>query len=107
MSKPEKAQWRKRQKADGWIRFASKAEAERFIELSHMELDGRITELRLQPRFKFEVNGRKICGYVADFHYFKDGVEIIEDKKGYKTAEYKIKAELFQALYPQYTFLET
>ena len=34
--------------------------------------------------------------YIADFQYIeKDGTEVVEDVKGFKTKEYNIKKKLF------------
>jgi predicted component of type VI protein secretion system len=83
------------------VKFDSKAEAARYLRLKS-ELDrGLISDLVLQPKFvlmpKFRYEGKAIreMAYVADFQYMRDGVTVVEDVKGMKTAEYKIKAKLF------------
>jgi len=65
------------------IRFASKKEAKRYTELKLMEKAGLISDLTLQPTYKFpdlEYPDR----YVADFSYKENGVEKVEDVKGLK-----------------------
>lgn len=39
------------------------------------------------------------CTYVADFTYREDGEFIVEDYKGFKTEEYKIKKKLLLERY--------
>lgn len=83
------------------IKFDSKAERLRYMELSRLERFEIIQGLVLQPRFtlleKFESNGNKYRAieYVADFRYFENGNDIVEDVKGKETPEYKIKRKLF------------
>jgi hypothetical protein len=81
------------------VRFASKAEARRYGVLKMMQMAGEISGLELQPKFPLVVNGEKICFYVADFRYVKDGQQITEDVKGMRTAVYRIKAKLLKALH--------
>ena len=82
------------------ITFDSKHEAERYCQLHALELEGEISGLELQPRFRLSINGVKICDYYADFSYYdKEGCHIVEDAKGFKTAVYRLKKKLFKALY--------
>jgi hypothetical protein len=39
------------------------------------------------------------CSYVADFVYYVNGQQIVEDTKGYRTPEYKIKRKLMLSVY--------
>jgi hypothetical protein len=82
-------------------RFASKAEAQRFIELSLLQRVGQIADLECQPRFPLVVNGVKVCTYVADFRYSEvaTGRVIIEDVKGVRTREFVIKKKLMAAVH--------
>lgn len=79
--------------------FDSKKEARRYAELKLEQLSGLISGLRLQVSFKISVNGILICRYRADFSYVKNGSRIVEDVKGFKTPEYKLKARLMLAIY--------
>lgn len=92
--------------------FDSVKEYRRFCELVLLERAGKITELKRQVKFvlipaQYEPDtvgkrggvkrGKLIereCSYVADFVYTKDGKQVVEDTKGYKTTEYKIKKKL-------------
>lgn len=80
--------------------FDSIKEGDRFLVLRQDEIDGEISGLELQPKFTFELCGVKICTYKADFKYTtRQGDEIIEDVKGYKTDVYKLKKKLMKAFY--------
>lgn len=89
------------------IRFASKSESVRYSELKLLERAGQISGLELQPRFSLSVNGHHICEYRGDFEYTERGKHIVEDRKGFRTPEYKVKSKLFMALHPEITFRET
>jgi len=82
------------------ITFASKKEARRYGELRMLERQKIISDLKLQRRFRLEVNGILIATYVADFDYGAgpDG-HIVEDCKGVRTPLYRVKKKLMLALY--------
>lgn len=88
------------------INFASKREAARYRELLLMERVNQIRNIKLQPRFPMSVNGKHVCTYVGDFSYCTNpkpgdqhvGRFVVEDAKGFKTPEYKLKAKLFEAV---------
>jgi len=88
----------KRCEIDG-IKFASKAEAKRYLELKLLEKNKRIKGLALQVSYPLVVNGFKICTYIADFVYQEDGKTIVEDKKGMILPIFKLKMKLMKALY--------
>ena len=93
----------------------SKKEARRCNELSWLECAGEISNLQQQVKYvlipaQYAVSTEKYtkgnhkgeykrgkliekeCAYYADFVYTtKDGQTIVEDTKGVKTSEYKIK----------------
>lgn len=85
-------------------RFASKAEAHRFGQLSLLQRARQIQELECQPRFRLEVGGAHVCDYVADFTYIRfvdteTGWErVVEDVKGAMTKDCAIKLKLMKAL---------
>lgn len=84
------------------ITFASKHEAERYCELKLLLKAGAIKDLRfqvpyeLQPHFRWNGKTIRAINYVADFVYIdtKTGKEIVEDAKGVRTPEYKLKAKM-------------
>lgn len=81
------------------IRFASKKEGRRYQELKLLEMAGEIENLELHPSFKIEVNGEKVCRYIADFRYREKGREIVEDAKGVRTPVYILKRKLMKAVH--------
>jgi hypothetical protein len=83
------------------ITFTSKREAKRYSELKLLEIAGEIKELVLQPRYELKVNGHVVTTYVADFRYddCKTRKNIVEDTKGFRTPEYRIKKKLMLAIY--------
>lgn len=79
----------RRVEVDG-ISFASRKEARRYQELKLLERAGKIQNLRRQIRFALV----QTVVYVADFQYTENGETVVEDVKGYRTAEYKRKRRL-------------
>lgn len=82
-------------------KFDSKHEYERWRDLQLLERVGEIRGLRRQVSYELApsivINGRRrpAIRYVADAVYFdKNGKEIVEDVKGFKTAVYRIKQHL-------------
>lgn len=89
----------KKDVVDG-IRFDSKKEANRYKDLKLLEKAGKIKNLQVHVAFPLTAYGEYICGYVADFVYQEEnGQEVVEDTKGVRTKEYRIKAKLFYACY--------
>lgn len=82
--------------------FASRKEARRADDLAAMERAGLISDLRMQVKFPFVINGHLVCSYVADFVYIEAGAEVVEDTKSpitRKNREYRIKVKLLKAVY--------
>ena len=94
------------------ITFDSKKEADRYAELKLLLKSGEITDLRMQVEYELiptqyappittprgkEKRGRvleRAVKYKADFVYNENGVEVVEDVKGFRTKEYIIKRKL-------------
>lgn len=82
--------------------FDSMKEALRYNELKMLEDHGKIKGLQCQVPFELipkfiSDSGKKYYAmkYIADFVYYDiDGTRHIEDVKGFKTPEYKLKAKL-------------
>ena len=89
-----------RTECDG-ILFDSQREADRYKELRLFLKAGAIKDLQLQPKFEIIHNGVNICFYRADFSYFDCSLEtvVVEDVKGYRTREYKLKVKMMRAFY--------
>lgn len=82
-------------------KFDSKHELKRWQELKLLEKAGEISDLRRQVKFELipaqRINGKIVersCTYIADFVYIYKGSVVVEDAKGFKTPEYKIKRKL-------------
>ncbi len=95
----------KRCVVDG-IRFDSKREAGRYLELKTLEKAGKIERLKLQPEFKLIAHdgspfGVTVGKYRADFQYFDvcAGRTVIEDAKGVRTETYKLKKRIVEAVH--------
>lgn len=92
--------------------FHSGKEAARYRDLKQQEMVGIISDLELQPKFElqsgFTHKGKRYrpIFYIADFRYKKDGIEIVEDVKGYHTDVYKLKKKLFLKKYNDINFFE-
>lgn len=85
---------------------ASTKEGARYAQLLVLQKAGVIINLRCQVNYPLSVNGVHICDYRADFVYIEQGREIVEDAKGVRTSDYKLKAKLMLAVYG-ITILET
>lgn len=87
----------------------SAKEADRYQDLLLEEKAGTIRNLKRQTRFPLVVNERLICTYRCDFDYEREikGVwrRVIEDPKGVKPKDFKLKWELCQALFPHYVWV--
>ena len=87
-----------RKSVDG-LSFHSTGEARRYADLKWLAQAGRITNLRLQVRYPLAVNGIYVTTYTADFVYLENGTEVVEDFKGHKTPEYRLKKALMLAVH--------
>lgn len=81
------------------ITFASQAEAARYGVLKIMQMAGEISELKCQPKYPIVVNGEKICDYIGDFLYVRNGNQVCEDVKGVRLPIYKLKCRLMKAVH--------
>ncbi len=92
--------------------FDSSKEYRRFCELKLLQRGKRISDLQRQVKFVLipaqrepdEIGPRggvkqgklieQECSYVADFVYTENGKTVVEDTKGFRTADYIIKRKL-------------
>ena len=101
------SKYRSRKTVVDGITFHSKKEAARYSELKLLEKAGVIKGLHLQPRFKIKIggiqlrfdSGRKVT-YIADFQYLDVEADtfVVEDVKGYRTRDYKLKKAMMRAM---------
>lgn len=95
----------KKVEIDGF-KFDSKLEAKRYGELKLLERAGKITGLKVHPKYPIIINDKKICTYIADFEYWTKFLDVskcpecvIEDVKGMKgTSTYQLKKKLMLAV---------
>lgn len=83
------------------VRFASKREASRYVELKLMQQQGVIERLELQPVYQISINGRPVCKAIMDFRYFCRARQrhVVEDVKGVDTPVSKLKRKMVEAQY--------
>lgn len=97
--------------------FDSLKEYKRFLDLTMLEKAGKIQDLQRQVKFVLIPTQRefcneiykkgknkgcfkpgklleKECNYYADFVYLEAGKLVVEDAKGFRTKEYRIKRKL-------------
>lgn len=89
-----------RTEVDG-IKFASKKEAKRYVQLKAFERVGLIKNLRLQVPYQIIAKSKygRAIKYIADFVYIEDEQTVVEDVKGYRTDVYKLKKRLMAEVY--------
>lgn len=94
------------------IKFDSKKEAHRYIELKLLVKAGEIKALQLQPKFElqplFKRDGKTIraINYIGDFSYEHKNKLVVEDTKGFKTKDYLLKKKMFMYKFPDIDFRE-
>ena len=96
------------------MEFDSKKEARRYVILKDLQQRGQISDLKTQVKYvlipaqrepdivgpKGGITKGKLlereCAYIADFSYFDERIKemVIEDTKGFRTADYTIKRKL-------------
>jgi hypothetical protein len=97
------------------ITFDSKKEANRYQELLLLEKSGKISELKLQPKFilqepfLYDSKQYSSIAYTADFTYHDNDLqkEVVEEVKGFRTYDYTMRKKLFLKKYGNaITFIE-
>lgn len=89
------------------VTYDSKKEADRHAVLKLMERAGKIRDLKRQVKFELipslkDEKGKVIeraCSYVADFTYWEGDNLVVEDTKGFRTADYILKRKLMLYLH--------
>ena len=78
--------------SDG-IKHDSKKEANRWCVLKLLERAGKIQDLQRQVKYELipKQDGERPVYYIADFVYMENGNKVVEDAKGMRTKEYKLK----------------
>ena len=96
--KTKRSKYRNKKIVIDGIKFDSIKEGERYKKLKLLESIGEISNLKLQVKFVLfpsqRIDGKLVereAPYYADFVYNKDGKQVVEDSKGFKTREYILK----------------
>lgn len=84
------------------IRFPSRKEARRYMDLKLMEKGGEIWDLRIHPRWDFVVNGVFVGSYTADFAYkarqsFAETVEDVKSAGTRRARDWALRRNLMRA----------
>ena len=82
-------------------------EAERWSKLKYLAEKNVIQNLDRSRKYPFVINGVKVTWYESDFEYDYQGTHYTEDYKGKVTKEFRIKAALMKALYPEINLVLT
>lgn len=92
-------------------RFASQGEYRRWCDLRLLERAGQIKSLERQVSFPLEIEGRPVlirssgfpngrkAKYTADFRYTENGVSVVEEYKGFDTAESRFRRAVAEAIH--------
>lgn len=84
-------------------------EARRCNDLHILQRANEILNLRIQPRFEFNIAGRPVkmkngqtARFTGDFAYTeaKSLKDVVEDSKGFVVRDYPLRAALFRHLFP-------
>lgn len=81
------------------VLYDSKAEANFAAKLKIREQLGEVKDVERQVVLAYELNGKKIFKYMADFVYFDvaENRKKYIDVKGFKTPVFKLKAKILEA----------
>ena len=85
------------------IKFDSKKELKRYLELELLVKNKYIANLEVHPKFDLMVNGIKIGRYTADFRYLdQSGLSVVEDVKSKvtKTRDYILRKKILATYNP-------
>lgn len=103
--KPSRNKYGAKKTQVGDIKFDSKKEANRWMELQLLERAGEISDLKRQVKVEligqyrpiYTRTGRKMK-ITFDFSYIEDGVLIYEDTKGMPTRDYEVRVAVARAM---------
>jgi hypothetical protein len=85
-----------RVETDG-IKFHSKKEAKRYVQLKDLQASGEIVFFLCQVPFHLNGGVKYVCDFLI---FWSDGSVTFEDVKGVKTAIYIAKKKMVEAKYP-------
>ena len=79
------------------IKFASKKERKRYLELKNLQRASNISFFLRQTPMHLSGGVKYVCDYQV---FWADGTVTFEDVKGMRTPMYKLKKKQVEALYP-------
>ena len=88
----------------GKLKFASRAEAARYLILADQQRRGEIRNLAMQVRYDLPAGITYRADFAYDRRHDKVGSEwswsrVVEDVKGFETAAFRLKKRLFEDRY--------
>lgn len=84
----------------------SKGEARYCETLDLLKKAGEIRNYKTQQMFALTVNGKRVTGHIVDFLVMtKKGKLEVHEVKGFPTDLWKVKMNLFEALYPDIEYI--
>lgn len=96
--KPSRNKYGAKKTIVGDVKFDSKKEAQRWIELQLLERAGEISNLRRQVRIDLMGQHRPLLTktgrqmrLTVDFAYIENGIEVLEDSKGMWTRDFEVR----------------
>lgn len=96
--KPSRNKYGAKKTIVGDVKFDSKKEAQRWIELQLLERAGEISNLRRQVRIDLMGQYRPLLTktgrqmrLTVDFAYIENGIEVLEDSKGMWTRDFEVR----------------
>jgi len=103
--KPSRNKYGAKKTQVGGVKFDSKKEALRWMELQMLEKAGEISDLQRQVKVQlmgqyapiYTRTGRKMK-LTFDFSYTEDGVPVYEESKGYPTRDYEVRVAVARAM---------
>ena len=81
------------------IKFDSKREAYYYLYYKRLQETKIISNLKLQTPIKFDIDGKHIFTYKADFEYKDEYGHHYIDVKGVETPVFRLKKKLIEAKY--------
>lgn len=103
--KPSRNKYGAKKEVVRGIKFDSKKEASRWMELQLLERAGEISDLKRQVKVELIGQHRPLYTRTGrnmkltfDFSYIEDGLNIYEDAKGYPTRDYEVRVAVARAM---------
>lgn len=105
-SQPKPSKYGNKPCVIGGEKYRSQREAKRHQQLLVLQRAGLVANLKREVPFQLAPSVRyagkratPALRYVADFVYTRDGAQVVEDCKGFRTEAYKVKKHLMLAVH--------